>query len=415
MDLDEVVYSRACGLDVHFAFVTACLVVTGPKGKPKIEDRHFPTTQKGLRQLLAWLVENQCQAVGMEATGVYWMPVYATLEESLKVIVGNPTHMKAARGQKTDRRDARWIAGQVRHDRIKPSFVPPREFRDARELARARRQLVNNRTSIRNEIQRLLARSGITLADLVGDVFGVSGMNILEALSQGKSIQEELPGCLRGGLKKKLGLLSATLEAPLTEEPRFLLSLHLDRHEAIEAKIQEVENRLYALLSPHQKKLDLLATIPGISKLAAAIILAEIGVDMTAWPTEAHFSTWAGVAPGCNQTGGKSKKAPVRKGNPYLCTVLVECAGAAVRAKNCHLGPKYNKLAARIGSKKKARMAIAHKLALIVYRNLSVDANYWEPVPKPLSESRKRRLIESRIRDLKRLGFSGTIEPDAVA
>jgi transposase len=415
MDLDEVVYERACGLDLHFAFMAACLVIPGPNKKPRIEERQFPTTQKGLRQLRDWLVENKCEAVGMEATGVYWMPVYAALEGTVKLVVGNPQHMKAARGQKTDRKDARWIAGQVRHNRIKASFVPPPEFRDARELARTRRQLVGNRTAIRNEIQRLLARSGITLGTIVSDVFGASGMDILDALSKGKSIKEELPKCLRTKLKSKLAPIAAALEAPLTEEPRFLLTMHLERHEYIERKIQEVEQRLYAQLSPHQKQLDLLEKIPGISKLAAAVILAEIGVDMTAWPDEGKFSTWAGVAPGCNQTGGKSKRAPVRKGNPYLCTILMECAGPAVKVANCHLKPKYHKLCAQLGSKMKARMAIAHKLALIIYRNLGTDFEYKEPTPKPLSEKTKRKILQTRVRDLERLGFKVSIEPMEVA
>jgi transposase len=192
MDLDEVVYRVACGLDVHFTFLTACLLTTGPMGKPKVEEHRFPTNQKGLNSLREWLTENGCEAVGMEATGVYWMPVYAALEGACTLVVGNPQHMKNARGQKTDRNDARWIAGQVRHGRIKPSFVPPPEFRGARKAARARRQLIHARTSIRNEIQRGLAESGITLAAFVSDVFGVSGMAILEALSKGRTIQEEI-------------------------------------------------------------------------------------------------------------------------------------------------------------------------------------------------------------------------------
>ena len=415
MDLDEVVYPRACGLDVHFAFVAACLIIPGPQSRPKIEERQFPTTRKGLQELRVWLQEHHCDAVGMEATGVYWMPIYAALEGTFQLIVGNPLHMKAARGQKTDRMDARWIAGQVRHDRIKRSFVPSGEFRDARELARSRRQLVSNRTSIRNEVQRLLARSGIVLSSIVNDVFGVSGRNILEALAAGRSLQEELPRCLKGRLRKKAGLIGATLEAPLTEETRFLLAMHLERHEAAEELIQKIEKRLYSLLSPYRKHLDILESLPGISTISAALILAEIGADMTVWPTEAHFATWAGVAPGCNQTGGRAKRAPVRKGNPYLCTILMECAGAAARKRGCHLGTKYHKLASRIGSKKKARMAIAHKLALMVYRNLSGAFKYQEPAPKPLPESRKRRLVLAKIADLERLGMEVTVRPKPAA
>jgi len=416
MDLDEVVYATACGLDVHFAFVAACMVTTGPKGKPKVEERQFPTNRKGLLSLREWLHLGGCEAVGMEATGVYWMPVYAALEGGFELVVGNPQHMKNARGRKTDRMDARWIAGQMRHDRIKPSFVPPSEFRDARELARARRQLIQERTSIRNEIQRLLARAGITLGDLVSNVFGVSGMNILEALAEGKSIQDELPGCLRSTLKSKLTPIAAALEAPLSEISQYLLGVGLRRLDTQEALIEEVETKLFNHLAPHKAKVDLLLKIPGISLISAHIILAEIGVAMTAWPTEKHFSAWAGVAPGCNQTGGKSKRGKTRKGNPYLCSTLMECAGAAVKKENCHLKPKYHKLSAQLGSKKKARMAIAHKLAVIVYEVLGQNLTYFEPKPKPQTEKTKRKIYQKSIRELERLGYKVNLEPiDAVS
>ena len=410
MDLEEIFYDIACGLDVHFASVSACLVFTGPKKGVKLEEKTFPTNLRGLRSLRVWLDERGCEAVGMEATGVYWMPVYAALEGTCTLVVGNPQHIKNLRGQKTDRKDARWIAGLVRHGRIKPSFVPPPEFRDARRLARCRRQLIQARTTIRNEIQRLLAESGITLAALVSDVFGVSGMAILEALAEGKSIQEELPNCLKSKLKQKLAPIAAALEAPLVVSSRFLLGMHLERLEDLEQRIGAVETELFKVLAPHADKLRLLETIPGIARIAAAIILAEIGVDMTAWPTEKHFSVWAGVAPGCRETGGKAKRAPVRKGNPYLCTILMECANPAVKGQNCHLKPKYHKLCAQLGSKKKARMAIAHKLALIIYRNLGENRSYKEPVPKPPTEKAKRKILLSRVRDLERLGFRVSVE-----
>lgn len=411
MELEEVFYTIAAGLDVHFASVSACLVSTGTNKRLKLEEKSFPTTKKGLLSLRAWLEERHCEAVGMEATGVYWMPVYAALEGLCKLVVGNPQHMKALRGQKTDRMDARWIGGLVRHGRIKPSFVPPPEFRAARRLARSRRQLIQARTTIRNEIQRGLAESGITLAALVSDVFGVSGMAILDALAEGRSVLDELPQCLKGRLKQKLAPIAAALEAPLDDSSRFLLNMNLRRMEALEEHITSVEAEMFKVLAPHADKLRLLESIPGIARIAAAIILAEIGVDMTAWPTEKHFSVWAGVAPGCRETGGKSKRAPVRKGNPYLCTILMECANPAVKVRGCHLKPKYHKLCAQLGSKKKARMAIAHKLAVIIYRNLGQNLPYKEPTPKPPSEKTKRKILNSRVRDLERLGYRVSIEP----
>ena len=340
-DLEEIQYACACGLDVHFASVSACLIKPGSAKRKKVEERSFPTNLSGLKQLNAWLTESGCEAVGMEATGVYLDARYAILEGSFKLLVANPQHIKALQGQKTDRKDARWIANHTRFGRIKPSFVPPPEFRDARKLARFRRQIINARTGIRNEVQRTLAESGITLAALVSDVFGASGMDILEALAQGKSIHEVLPTCLRRQLKQKLAPIAAALEAPLGQTSRFILAKQLERLERVEQDLADTEAELFEILKPHAAKLRLLETIPGIARISAAIILAEIGVDMTAWPTEKHFSVWAGVAPGCRETGGKAKNAPVRKGNPYLCSILMECAGPAVLSKTCHLRPRY--------------------------------------------------------------------------
>ena len=410
-ELEKVVRERACGLDVHFAFVTACLIVPGKGKRLRVLEETFETNVKGLKRLKAWLKENGCEVVGMEATGVYWMPVYAALEGAFELEVANPLQIKTLRGHKTDRKDARLIAEQVRYGRIKRSFVPPPEFRDARRLARFRRQLIQARTTISNEIQRTLAESGITLAAWVTDILGVSGMAILEALAKGKSIQDELPNCLKTTLKQKSAPIAAALEAPLGEVSRSILALHLERLEAVEGHIAKVEADLFNVLEPHADKLALLMTIPGLARISAAIILAEIGVNMTAWPTEKHFSAWAGVAPGSKETGGKAKRAPVRKGNPYLCTILMECAGPAVRKKDCHLKPKYHKLCKQLGSKMKARMAIAHKLALIIYRNLTAGAEYVEPAPKPMSKKVQAKIRQKRVADLERLGYKVTLEP----
>lgn len=230
----DIVHLIACGLDVHAAVIVACLVRPGPKGGPVYEERQFPSTQRGLRELRDWLVQAGCTCVGMEATGVYWIPVYAALEGHVPMVVGNPNHMRNLRGHKTDRKDAKWIAGLTRHGLIRPSFIPPAEFRDTRELTRCRRQLVNARTAVRNEITRLLARQGIPIGSdgLLSDIFGVSGMGILEALAEGRDVIAELPKLLYRGVKHKQALLCAALEAGLGEVPRSLLALHLGRLDA---------------------------------------------------------------------------------------------------------------------------------------------------------------------------------------
>jgi len=294
MDL-EIMYDVACGLDVHFAIIAACLARTGPKGGPRYEERSFPTTQQGLRELRDWLIAAGCQSVGMEATGVYWMPVYVALERDFVLVVGNPCHMQNLRGHKTDRKDARWISGLVRHGLIRPSYVPTPEFRDARELTRSRRQLLQARTTVRNEIQRSLACKGIPLGNVLSNVFGVSGMGILEALAEGRSVVEELPKLVHRSVKSKLPALTAALEAPLPEAPRRLLAISLTRLEELEEHIQEVEKLISKQMEPHAVAINQLTGIPGIGVTAASIVLAEIGVDMSHWPTERHLSAWAGA------------------------------------------------------------------------------------------------------------------------
>ena len=409
----DIIHPIACGLDVHSAVIAACLVRPGPQGGPHYEERSFSTNLKGLRELRDWLVGNGCQAVGMEATGVYWIPVFAALEGHVPMVVGNPNHMRNLRGHKTDRKDAKWIAGLTRHGLIRPSFVPTAEFREARELTRCRRQLINARTGIRNEVTRLLAHQGIPLgADgLLANIFGVSGMGILEALAEGRDIQKELPKLLHRSVKPKQELLSAALEAGLGAVARKLLAIHLGRLEGAEEDLQKVETLITDQLAPYKDRLDLLMTIPGISYLSACVILAELGVDMTRWPSHRHLSAWGGVAPGCRESGGKVHRAATRKGNPFVCTTMVECAGAAVMKKDCHLAGKYRHLCARTGSKMKARVAIARKLLVIVYHVLSTLKPYEEPKPQSASKQVKQRTIQKHLRELKKLGLDVQISP----
>lgn len=412
-DVSDVVNPVACGLDVHSAVIAACLVRSGPNGGPNYEERSFATSLRGLHELRDWLTKAECQAVGMEATGVYWIPVYSVLEGHFSLVVGNPNHMRNLRGHKTDRKDAKWIAGLLRHGLIRPSFVPPAEFRDVRELTRTRRHLVNARSTTRNEVTRLLAHQGIPLGaeGCLSDIFGVSGMAILETLAEGGQVQERLPKLLHRSLKPKQNLISAALEAGLGEIPRQLLALLLTRLEAVEEDILALEKLILTQLAPHKDKLDLLSSVPGVSLISACVILAEVGVDMTAWPTHRHLSAWGGVAPGCKQSGGKSKKEKTRKGNPYLCSMMVECAGAAIQTKNCQFSGTYRHLSFRTGSKMKARMAIARKLLVIVYTVLSNLTPYQEPKPNEQSSQAKHWAIQRHLRGLQRLGLNVQITP----
>jgi transposase len=346
----------------------------------------------------------------MEATGVYWMPVYVALEGCLHLVVGNPQHMRNLRGHKTDRKDARWIAGLVRHGLIRPSFVPPPEFREARELARFRRQLVHARSTIRNEVLRLLARQGITLAGVLSNVFGASGTAILNALAEGRAVIDLLPTLIHRSVKGKVVALTAALEAPLGGIPRELLVIQLQRLEEVEQAIGRVEGLITRQMEPFSSQIEAMVKVPGISWTSACIILAEIGVDMSIWPTEKHLAAWGGVAPGSRESGGKRMNARTRKGNVHLTTILVECAGAAVKKKGCHLGAKFQRLRARIGYKK-ALMAIARKLLLIVRKILAEGVDYQEPKPTTIPERIRKRTIQKRVKELQTLGFDVYLTP----
>lgn len=413
MDL-EIKHDVACGLDVHFAVIAACIVKTGPKGGPRYEERSFSTTQQGLSELRAWLLAAGCKMVGMEATGVYWMPVYAALEDHLKVIVGNPSHMKNLRGHKTDRKDAKWIAGLVRHDLVRASYVPTPEFRDARELTRMRRQLVYSQTDIRNEILRALARVGITLSDVLSNVFGVSGMRILNSLAKGEPVIDKLSSLIHHSVKKKLPKLTAALEAPLSEDTRFLLTQGLARLEETETHIRAIEERIAKRMEPHNASIHRLVSIPGIGVTSACIILAEIGVDMSHWPTERHLTSWAGLAPGNRESGGKRMSANLIKGNKHLTTIMVEAATSAVKSKTCYLSKVFGRLRARMGYKK-AIVAIARKMLILVYRLLSQHAHYQEPKPRKEDKKAKARTVRKHIKNLEKMGFQVTLTANEVS
>lgn len=341
----DIIHPIACGLDVHSAVIVACLVRPGPRGGPSYEERHFQTTLRGLGELRDWLLAAGCQAVGMEATGVFWIPVYSVLEGHVLMVVGNPSHMANLRGHKTDRKDAS-----------------------------------------------------------LSNIFGVSGMGILDALAEGRNVLDELPNLLYRTVRGKKEAISAALEAGLRDAIRPLLALHLNRLEALEENIQKVEQLIAKHLSPYEDRLNLLMTIPGVSLISASVIVAEIGIDMSQWPTAKHLSAWGGVAPGCRESGGKFKKTKTLKGNPYVCTTLVECAGAAVKKKNCQFSGLFRHLCARTGNKMKARMAVARKLLVIVYGILTTLQPYVERKLKEPSAKSREKTIRRHILELKKLG-----------
>lgn len=355
------------GIDLGQASISVCLWRHRKRGRPEKEHRTFATTHQDLRQMKGWLVEEGCQTVGMEATGIYWRPVHHLLERDMKVIVGNATNMKGLRGRKTDKIDAEWIARKVRDDEIIPSFIPSPEVRETRDFYRLRCSLVKQKVQIRLGILKLLNAAGVPLSTVLEDVFGVTGMGILEAMAKGESSWGQLGVLVKGKAKQNLDAIRLVLEQPMSASSSWALGFQLERLKRLDADLATVDAEIDRLLKPHETLRLALMTIPGFGRDAAGQLLAELGTDLGDFPDPDHFAAWLGLVPGNNQTGGRSRPAPTRKGNRYLRSLLVECAHAASRTKGCWLQAKFQALQKRMPYNK-ATVAIAHKLAMIVYR-----------------------------------------------
>lgn len=405
----EAIVEACCGLDVHQATVVACVLIGTADVRPKKKTQTFGTTTKELEQLRAWLTEHGCTHVGMESTGVYWMPVYALLEGHFELVVGNAAHIANVPGRKTDVKDAEWIADLLRHGLIRKSFVPPKWQRALRELVRYRRKLIESATSERNRLQRVLETCNIKLASVASDVFGVSGRAMLRALVEGHATPEAMASLARGGLRKKVDRLVLALEGQLEEQHRFLIGLQLSRVERIEADIQQVDDRIDAALEPHAEVMRRLAQVPGVDRAVAMTIIAELGVDMSVFPTAGHAAAWAGVCPGNNESGGRRRTQGARRGNVHLCTALVQAAMCAARKKGCYLKERFWRLAARRG-KKRAAVAVAHSILVAAYHMLRDAADYKDLGPTYLDTLAKSDTKRRLVRRLEGMGYKVSCE-----
>jgi transposase len=391
-----------CGIDLAQASLVACLLKTEPDERATKEWRTFAMTHADLQQLKDWLVAEGCQKAGMEATGVYWKPVHQILEGTLKVIVGNAAHMKGLKGRKTDKIDAEWIARKVRDDEIIPSFIPDEAVRELRGLHRLRWSVMKTRTQIRLAVQKMLHAAGIPLANCFEDLFGVSGMGILQALAAGEPVLDRLDELVKGKSRDQLAPIRLALEVPLNATQRWELKFQLDRMARVDEDLAKVEQEMEPRLVPFEKTRLGLITTPGIGRDSAGFILAEIGTDLSEFPTGDHFAVWTGTGPGNNQTGGFSKPAKTRKGGRYLRSLLVECAHAASRTKGCWLRQKFQALRKRMPHNK-ALVVIAHKIALIIYHIIKdgavyrdQEAGYIQGRSKTTAMARAIKLIQAR-------------------
>jgi transposase len=407
----KVVYQICCGIDVHAKMLVACLILADGRK----ETRSFSTMTADLLRLRDWLAGAGCTHVAIESTGVYWKPVFNLLEDNLQVILVNPEHVRALRGRKTDVKDAERLADLLRHDLLQPSFIPPPQIRELRELTRYRDSLVREQSSIANRIQKVIESGNIKLAQVASDVLGASGRAMLRALARGESDPLRLADLARGKLKEKRPELIRALTGRLTGSQRFVLGellTQLEQLEAAQERIQQqIERHLESAAPPQMARArEILDSIPGIGPRVAEVIIAEVGVRMKeVFPTDAHLASWAGICPGNKASGGKRLSGRTRKGNTYLRAALVQAAWAAVKQKGCYLSAQYSRLAGRRG-RKKALIAVAHSLLIIIYHVLDRDQSYTELGGDYFDRQHTEQQRAYFVRRLQMLGLKVSVE-----
>ena len=405
----SVLSPRCAGLDVHKLTVVACLLLTPETGPVSREVRTFPTTTAGLLGLADWLSSQQVTHVAMESTGVYWRPVFNVLEGSCEVILVNAAHMKAVPGHKTDIKDSEWIADLLRHGLLQASFIPPKPVRDLRDLVRYRKTLVQERSQEVNRVQKVLETANIKLSSVASDVLGKSGHAMIEALLAGVSDASTLAELARGRLRSKLPQLREALEGRVDATHRTLLRHLLDHIAFLEGQLEQLFGEIEALLAPFEHAISRLTAIPGVGRTAAVGILGEIGLDMARFASHKHLASWAGVAPGNKQSGGKRLKAPTNKGNAHLRALLAECVWVISHTKDNYLSAQYHRLARRIG-KKRAVVAVSHSLLVIIYHVLREDQEYHDLGPHFFETLDTTRLRDTAVRRLEALGYTVTLQ-----
>jgi len=365
----EVLYGRCAGLDVHKDTVVACARIAEGGAETKREVRTFATTTRGLLELSDWMAQHGCTHVAMEATGVYWKPVWHVLEDSFELVLANAAHIRNVPGRKTDINDATWIADLLAHGLIRGSFVPPAAIQHVRDLTRTRKQLVREVAQHTQRIQKTLEDANIKLTGTISDVLGLTGRAILDALVAGESDPERLADLADRRIKAPRIKLVETLRGRVTEHHRFLLKLHLGQVDALRAAIAEVDEQLGKALGEATAMAKLLTTMPGVGELVAQVVVGEIGTDMGRFPSAAHLVSWAGLCPRSDESARKRRNTRVRHGAPWLKTTLVQAAWSAAAKKNSYHRAQFQRLKARRGPKK-AIVAVAASMLTAAYHML---------------------------------------------
>jgi transposase len=407
----EVMYARCAGLDVHKEQVTACRrVATGSNVTHEV--RSFSTVTSGLVALAEWLGETECSHVAMEATGVYWKPVWHVLEGLFDLVLANAQHVRNVPGRKSDVNDATWLADLLAHGLIRGSFVPPSPVQEMRDLTRTRKQVVREVAQHVQRIQKTLEDANIKLGNVISNIVGTSGRAFLAAIIAGETDPKQLAKLAHPNLKAEPKDLVEALRGRVTEHHRFLLKLHLQQIDSLESAVRELEARMGEALAPFRGQLEHLKTMPGVSDTVAQVIAAEIGLDMSRFRTAGHLISWAGLCPKMDESAGKRRSTKLRKGAPWLKTTLVTAAWAAARKKSGYFRAQFLRLKARRGPKK-AIIAVAASMLTAAYYMLRGNVPYRDLGADHFDHRDKRQAANRLIKRLGALGYAVEIKAAA--
>jgi transposase len=406
----EVLHPHCAGLDVHKESVVGC-VRHMANGKVSTQVKTFKTTTQELMALSDWLSTEGCTHIGMEATGIYWKPVWHILSDGgFELVLANAAHVKNVPGRKTDVNDATWLAELMAHGLIRASFVPDEPTQQMRDLLRTRKQMVRERSSHVQRIQKTLEDANIKLDLVVTDILGLSGRRILEALIDGQTVPQALASLAHRRIVATVDELEAALRGRVTKHHRFLLKLHLDQIDAIDAAIARLDEEVNANVEPFRAAIELLSSIPGISRLSAEVLVSEFGIDMSRFETEGHLISWSGLCPRNDESAGKRRSTRMKKGAPWLKTTLVQCAWAASRKKNSYLQAQYLRLRSRRGAKK-AICAVAASILTAAYHMLK-NGTFYEDLGAAYFDKRaKGKHVLRLVNRLQNLGFAVQLTP----
>jgi transposase len=405
----QVVYPRCAGLDVHKKDVYACALVVDENGQKRQQIRKFSTVTVELLKLADWLQSHAVTHVAMEATGVYWRPRWAILEGQFELLLVNPHHVKALPGRKTDAKDCEWLAALLQHGLVRGSFVPPTEIQDLRDLTRYRIELTQSQNRVANRIQKVLEQANMKLSSVASDTLGVSGQLMIQAIIDGEEDPERLADLAKRKLRQRIPELQVALSGRIRPHHRFMLREHFDEWKTLSERIQRVEQEIDRAIAPFEQAVMRWKTIPGIDRVTACCLVAELGVNMAQFPSAQHLASWAGICPGHNESGGKRMSGKIREGNRWLRRALCQAAWAATRKKNSYLSAQFKRLSSRRGVKR-ALIAVAHSILIIAYTMMKNAQDYREVGGDYFERLNHTQLQRHLIRRLQRLGLTVTVQ-----